>query len=230
MKYNPVAKRRLNNSPWRGYPLTTMTGFTLLEIIISIGILVVILTIIYGTFNSSMRAFTVMENLGDAYGQARLVLNRLSEEIGNIYVSKNNSNTGTGLLGEDGEQDDLPFDSLHFTSLSHVRWVKDSRESELCEIGYYLERDPEMEKSFFFRREDWNVDGTLEEGGIALELAEGVDGLNFRYYDGEEWVDEWDSEARKGLPKAIEVVLLMSDPSQKRIAFSNIIPVPIAGR
>lgn len=230
MKYNPVPKRRLNNSPWRGYPLTTMTGFTLLEIIISIGILVVILTIIYGTFNSSMRAFTVMENLGDAYGQARLVLNRLSEEIGNIYISKNNSNTGTGLLGEDGEQDDLPFDSLHFTSLSHVRWVKDSRESELCEIGYYLERDPEMEKSFFFRREDWNVDGTLEEGGIALELAEGVDGLNFRYYDGEEWVDEWDSKARNGLPKAIEVVLLMSDPSQKRIAFSNIIPVPIAGR
>ncbi|NIS60473.1 MAG: hypothetical protein GTO13_07200 [Proteobacteria bacterium] len=230
MKYNPVPKRRLSNSPWRGSPLTTMTGFTLLEIIISIGILVVILTIIYGTFNSSMRAFTVMENLGDAYGQARLILNRMSEEIGSVYLSKNNSNPGTGLLGEDGEQDDLPFDSLHFTSLSHVRWVKDSRESELCEIGYYLEKDPETEKSFFFRREDWNVDGTLQEGGVVLEMAEGVDGLNFRYYDGEEWVDEWDSKARNGLPKAIEVVLLMSDQSQKRIAFSNVIPVPMAGR
>ncbi len=230
MKYNPVPERRLNNSPWRDSPLTTVTGFTLLEIIISVGILAVILTLIYGTFNSSMRAFAVMENLGDAYGQARLVLNRMSEEIGSIYLSKNNSNMGTGLLGEDGEEDDLPFDSLHFTSLSHVRWVKDSRESELCEIGYYLETDRETEKSFLFRREDWNVDGTLEEGGVALELAEGIDGLNFRYHDGAEWVDEWDSKARDGLPKAIEVILLMKDPNQKRIRFSNIIPIPIAGR
>jgi hypothetical protein len=87
-----------------------------------------------------------------------------------------------------------------------------------------------MEKSFLFRREDWNVDGTLEEGGIALELAEAIDGLNFRFYDGEEWVDEWDSKAKNGLPKAIEVVLLMSDVRLKRIAFSIIIPVPMAGR
>jgi hypothetical protein len=72
----------------------------------------------------------------------------------------------------DKDEDDLPFDSLHFTSLSHIRWIKDSRESELCEIGYFLERNQEMEKSFLFRREDWNVDGTLEEGGIALEQKE----------------------------------------------------------
>lgn len=218
----------MNNSPWEGSPLTTMTGFTLLEIIISIGILAVILTTIYGAFNSSMRAFTVMENPGDAYGQARLVLNRMSEEIGSIYFAGKNPNTG--LLGEDRDEDDLPFDSLHFTSLSHIRWVKDSRESELCEIGYYLETDREREKTFLFRREDWNVDGALEEGGITLELAEGIDGLNFRYYDGEEWVDDWDSKGRNGLPKAIEVVLLVEDPSRKRIAFSSIITVRTAGR
>ncbi len=170
-----------------------------------------------------------MENRGDAYGQARLVLNRMSEEIASIYFSTSEK-SNTGLLGEDRDEYDLPADSLHFTSLSHVRWVRDSKESELSEIGYYLETDRETETSFLFRREDWNVDGTLEEGGMALELAEGIDGLNFRYHDGEEWVDDWDSEARKGLPKAIEVVLLMSDVRLERIAFSIIIPVPMAGR
>ncbi len=194
----------------------------------SVAILVVILTIIYGTFNSSMRAFTTIENRGDAYGQARLVLNRMSEEIESIYRSDENPNTG--LLGEDREEYDLPFDSLHFTSLSHIRWVRDSKESELAEIGYYLETDREMEKTFLFRREDWNADGTLEEGGIALEFAEGIDGLNFRYHDGAEWVEDWDSKTRNGLPKAIEVILLMSDVRRERIAFSVIIPVPMAGR
>ena len=206
----------------------TMTGFTLLEIMISIGILVVILTIVYNTFNSSIRAFTTIDEHGDAYGEARGVLNRMSKEIGSIYMSGDNLNTG--LLGEDRDEDDLPFDSLHFTSLSHIRWVKDSRESELCEIGYFLETDREREQTFLFRREDWNVDGTLEEGGIALELAEGVDGLNFRYYDGEEWLDEWDSKAQGVLPKAIEVVLLVEDPNGNRIPLSNIITVRMAGR
>jgi general secretion pathway protein J len=202
------------------------TGFTLLEVVISVGILAVILTIVYNTFNSSMKAFTAMENQGDAYAQARIVLNRMSEEIASIYFSAENPNTG--LLGEDRDEYDLPADSLHFTSLSHIRWVKDSRESELCEIGYYLEKDEET--GFLFRREDWNVDGTLEEGGITLELAEGIDGLNFRYYDGEEWVDEWDSRIKKGLPKAIEVELIIRDPRRTRITFRNKFTVPIAGK
>ncbi len=227
MHSNPLPQKGLSDPPASGSLLSTTAGFTLLEIVVSVGILVVILTIIYSTFNSSMKAFTAIEALGDAYGQARLVLNRMSEEIGSIYWSGANRNTG--LLGEDKDEDDLPFDSLHFTSLSHVRWVRDSRESELCEIGYYLETDREMEKAFLFRREDWNVDETLEEGGITLELAEGIDGLNFRYYDGEEWVDDWDSKAKGGLPKAIEVVLLMRDARLKRIAFSTIILTPIVG-
>ena len=228
MHSNPLPQKGLSDPPASGSLLSTTAGFTLLEIVVSVGILVVILTIIYSTFNSSMKAFTAIEALGDTYGQARLVLNRMSEEIGSIYWSDANPNTG--LLGEDKDEDDLPFDSLHFTSLSHVRWVRDSRESELCEIGYYLETDREMEKSFLFRREDWNVDETLEEGGLTLELAEGIDGLNFRYYDGEEWVDDWDSKAKGGLPKAIEIVLLVRDPTRKRIAFSSIITVPMAGR
>jgi general secretion pathway protein J len=204
-------------------------GFTLLEVVISVGILAVILTIVYNTFNSSMKAFTAMENEGDAYAQARIVLARMEEEIASIYISDiSDEKNKTGLLGEDRDEYDLPADSLHFTSLSHIRWTKDSRESELCEIGYYLEKDEET--GFLFRREDWNVDGTLEEGGRPLELAEGVDGLNFKYYDGNEWVDEWDSRIKKGLPKAIEVELIMRDPRRKRITFRNIFKVHIAGK
>jgi general secretion pathway protein J len=225
-----IHRRGLKDLPVRGFSLPTTAGFTLLEILISIGILVVILTMIYGAFNSSLKAFSAMETRGDAHGQARLTLSRMSEEIASMYLAKEDPNTATGLLGEDGDEDDLPADNLHFTSLSHIRWAKDSRESELCEIGYFLEKDRDTEKSFLFRREDWNVDGNLQEGGVTLELAEGVAGLNFRYHDGEEWFDDWDSKARNGLPKAIEVVLLMSEPSQERIAFSSIIPVPVAGK
>ena len=228
MDYLPLEQRRLQRSSLKCLPLSATSGFTLLEVVISVGILVVILTVIYNTFNSSLKVYTEIETRGDAYAQARVVLNRISEEIGSTYLLRENRNTG--LLGEDKDEDDLPCDSLNFTSLSHVRWVRDSKESELCEVGYYLEKDEETGESFLFRREDWNVDGTLEEGGRSLELAEGVDAINFRYYDGGEWVDDWDSRIKGGLPKAIEVVLVMRDPRRERIAFSCIVPVPMAGR
>lgn len=216
--------------PLRKYPpRLSLTGFTLLEVVISVAILAVIMTIVFSTFNSSMKAFTAIENQGSAYAGARIVLSRISEEIGSIYWSED-PKSNTGLIGGDEEEYDLPFDSLHFTSLSHIRWAKDSNESELCEIGYYLVKDEGTGESFLFRREDWNVDGTIEEGGTTLELAEGVDGLNFRYYDGEEWVDDWDTRTKGGLPKAIEVVLLMSDPILERIAFASTFLIPIAGR
>ena len=223
-----LERKRPQRSPLKHLPMAATRGFTLLEVVISVGILVVILTIVYNTFNSSIKAFTAMENQGDAYARARIVLNRMSEEIASIYFSPQNRNTG--LVGEDKDDDDLPADALHFTSLSHIRWVKDSKESELCEIGYYLEKDEDTRESFLFRREDWNVDGTLEEGGNPLEMAEGVDGLNFRYYDGDEWLDEWDSRIKGDLPKAIEVVLVMRDPRRTRITFSSILSIPIAGR
>jgi general secretion pathway protein J len=224
----PLEQGGPQRSPLKYPPLSTKAGFTLLEVVIAVGILVVILTVVYNTFNSSMKAFTEMETRGDAYAQARVVLNRMSEEIGSIYMSAENRNTG--LLGEDREEDNLPFDSLHFTSLSHVRWTRDSKESELCEIGYYPEKDEGTGESFLLRREDWNVDGTLEEGGRPMELAEGVDGINFRYNDGQEWADEWDSRIKGGLPTAVEILLVMSDPRRKRITFSSIVPIAMAGK
>jgi len=224
----PLGEGELQRSRLRCDGLSAARGFTLLEVVISVAILAVILTIVYNAFNSSMKAFSAMETQGDAYAQARVVLNRICGEIGSAYWSPTNPNTG--LIGADEEEDDLPFDSLHFTSCSHFRWAKDSKESDLCEIGYYLEKDAETGESLLFRREDWNMDGTLEEGGRPLELAEGVDGLNFRYYDGEEWADDWDSRIKGGLPMAIEVVLILRDPRRTRIAFSSIIPIHTAGR
>ncbi len=42
---------------------------------------------------------------------------------------------------------------------------------------------------------------------VAAPLAEEVAGLEFRYFDGTEWVYEWDSSERQGLPVAVEIAI-----------------------
>jgi uncharacterized membrane protein YgcG len=47
----------------------------------------------------------------------------------------------------------------------------------------------------------------------AEPLAPEVVGLQFRYFDGFEWFTEWNSQARNGLPMAIEIALVIADPT-----------------
>jgi type II secretory pathway pseudopilin PulG len=68
------------------------------------------------------------------------------------------------------------------------------------------------------------VEGDLYGLSTAVETAEEMPQLNaakllarevfnvtFRYYDGAQWLEEWDSTARNELPKAIEIVLTLRD-------------------
>jgi len=45
-------------------------------------------------------------------------------------------------------------------------------------------------------------------------LAREVSGVQFRYFDGIAWQEEWDSTALNALPKAIEIVLTVRDDSE----------------
>jgi len=55
--------------------------------------------------------------------------------------------------------------------------------------------------------------GTLSnlQSGL-VPIAPEVLGLEFRYYDGTEWLDEWDSDDKGGLPLAVEVSLAVGRP------------------
>jgi hypothetical protein len=49
-----------------------------------------------------------------------------------------------------------------------------------------------------------NADDLLNEGQM---LAAEVTGLEFRYFDGTEWLPEWNSDERQGLPVAVEIAV-----------------------
>ena len=51
-------------------------------------------------------------------------------------------------------------------------------------------------------------------------LAREVANVTFRYYDGAQWLDEWDSTARNELPKSIEIILTIRDEQPASAAFA----------
>jgi len=61
-----------------------------------------------------------------------------------------------------------------------------------------------------------SVDLPVEDDGSLADAAEflapEVDSLSFRYFDGVDWQDEWDSQAQGAIPTAIEIVIGFAPP------------------
>ena len=55
-----------------------------------------------------------------------------------------------------------------------------------------------------------NIDGLMREEKL---LAPEVVGLQFQYFDGYQWLPEWDTEIMQGLPVAVEILLLLKSNS-----------------
>lgn len=59
-------------------------------------------------------------------------------------------------------------------------------------------------------------------------IAREVSSVTFRYFDGGQWLEEWDSTARNELPKAIEIVITLRDEQPTESLLSSDEPTPYA--
>jgi general secretion pathway protein J len=197
------------------------TGFTLIEVLLAMAILVVIMSVVYGSFSTAGRNVEQAEAARDETDLARTLLAKLTDDLTNAYFNPKmnmvNPNTSAnvnqtilyGKKAETGEgEDKMRHDSLSLTTLTN--WRKpDSKETELLEVGYFFKEKPDGSGYSLYRREkrELSADAPPLEGGVEYEITDRVEGLQFRYYNGTTWVDEWDTRTLPGLPKTVELAL-----------------------
>jgi len=213
---------------------STRRGFTLLEMLIAMTILAIVLTIAYRVFSSSYAALHRVDPDRDPFQTARVILDRMAEEIQSAYYRPGLSYTG--FLGENDTKDEAPWDSLTFSSLANFYWIKSVEginESDFLKIAYVLVEDQEerllmraQDPSFSTFEESAEDLGTADRG--VHQLADHVWGVDFRYLDGEEWLEEWNAQDRQRLPDAVEVKLILETAEGKRLSFYTVIPVGVS--
>jgi len=65
------------------------------------------------------------------------------------------------------------------------------------------------------------TDEDIPQVGASTLLAREVSSLQFRYFDGLSWQEQWDSTALNELPRAIEIVLTLRNQQSSGAAFSE---------
>lgn len=153
----------------------------------------------------------VDENINSA-AEIRFAANMLLKDLTNLYRDDNYQNTK--FIATTEELDDGSYTSyIVFYTVSRTKARIDQPEGDIYEVEYYLTKDEE--NSFLMRRQWPNPNNVLEPGGILTVIAENIEVFDIKYFDGEDWTDEWPEEMQS-LPQLAEVTLV-AKPSSKGV-------------
>ena len=192
-------------------------GLTLIEIVVALAIMALIGSIAAATLGTSIEGLNAMDEAGGSTRTARIAMRRITRALELTHMTKNRGAVNTYrtvFVGKDDGDEDL----LWFSTLSHHRKIRDSRQCDQTEITLFTEDDPDQDDAkVLFLRESPRIDQYPDKGGRPMPLARGVTRFDLRYLDGVtgEWLDEWDTEGADTpyrLPRAVQIVLELTSP------------------
>jgi general secretion pathway protein J len=197
-------------------------GFTLIEVLIAMGIVAVMAVMTIGSLSGIDRAASVAADQEARQAAARLALRRLGRELSMAFLSENFDTRRyrdplTLFVGRE--------DEVLFTTMAHVRLYRDAKESDQSIVEYKLESDPDHSgERALFRREKPRIDDEPDRGGHRDLVADHITALRLQYWDAKrkDWVREWTTrtvEHAKELPQRVRIELEMTLPDRRTEKF-----------
>lgn len=204
-------QQRPEASSWKGKP----SGFTLVEVLVTMTILGFIMLMIFGVLRLGLSAWAKGETLQGEYQKIRIASQLISRQIKSIVPYK--------IKASKAEGDYLAFEgragSLKFVSALPLK----ARQPEGFVFVIYDFKRNGKEKGALVLYEQKVLNKDFMEANPKEEtevtLIENLSDVRFEYYREEdpqknltaEWVGEWNAREEKELPKAIRVTFIQKE-------------------
>lgn len=123
-----------------------------------------------------------------------------------------------GFVSIDHTEVQIPFDEVAFTAVVRRPLSLAATASDLASVHYFLRGEDGHPGRFVLYRESVSslsgekIDLQAPDPEATSAIIGGVAGLRFRFFDGEEWVEEWSSIAGRNagkVPLGVEMILAL---------------------
>ena len=218
---------------------TKRPAFTLLEIIIALSMLVLILGSVYGAYAATTRSLAHFKPKHALQQQARVFLQRVTSEIRCCYAGNQDiSSQPLPINIRRGEKELLKqkdaslFVGIEVSSgqsflqfvTSAVTSKQDNSLGGLAIVEYMFDESTNT----LSRRKRRYVDGFEDDNDNYdwFVVLENVQEITVEYFDGKEWLKEWDSNDMKGLlPKAVGISLVLQTEDIGPLSFISTVRI-----
>jgi len=195
------------------------SGFTLLELVVTLTILGFVLVMVLGLLRLGVTSWERGEAKADHYQKQRIVLNLLSQQVKSSFPYK--------IKAQKAEGDYIGFlgarDSLRFVSTFSITA---KRPEGLVFVIYRVEEGQDSEKLLkVFEKRVLNKDFMEEtpEEEKFLTLLGDLSEFGFEYFqEGEEeeevgeWVESWDGKDKRELPRQMRMIAKWGGEKKER--------------
>ena len=193
---------------FRQYSISS--GFTLLELLISLTIIGLILVIVFGALRIGARAWEKGEKDVETHQIQRIVLDNMKRQIASTCLRE--------IMSEDQKEVFFRGDRESMEFMSRLPMVPTTR-SGMVYVKYVVREEEGgekkrlmlHEKDVVFLEKEKDIDD-LDEADF-FELIPGAEGIEFEYLKGPEdkdgdpeWQETWDPDRDTGIPLAVKII------------------------
>jgi general secretion pathway protein J len=189
-------------------------GFTLLELLVALALLVILSGALYGTYFSLIRGREMAVAKMDERRELTDTLDRLHRELSAAFYSKGNNRLH--FVVEDRDYFGKPASTLDFTAIASPSGSSVPASDQVQLIYKTVERDKKLllarQVKDLYVTVDPRQDPQMKElEGFLVECSA----------DGAKWVRTWDDKSNGNLPKYVRITLMLK-AGEKTENFSTI--------
>ncbi|MGB8411213.1 MAG: type II secretion system protein GspJ [Candidatus Binatus sp.] len=205
-------------------------GFTLIEMMLAIGVLALILAMLASSFHTIAQSKVHAEGRLMVDREGRALLWQLSKELSNA-VQTPYAPSHVALLGNGHMGNGLPIDTITMSTFSagHRRALIGMTPENI--VTYSLTPNAAQQGWYLLQRSQQSGLLTSAAAAQSMVLADNVLSLHIRYFDGQNWGESWDSSSMvqgSQLPIAVAIQIQMAAPGGRVMDFATQVTVPMA--
>jgi prepilin-type N-terminal cleavage/methylation domain-containing protein len=183
------------------------TGFTLIEILISLTLLTIVLGAVYSSFFSVQSVLERFDNVSLKYQETRTALDIMRREIESALQKNSHANKdaedSTAFVIKDRDIVGKNISELDLTAFSF-------KGSGLNTISYYVEeKDGKLN---LFKKE---APSGMKSREYSVEIIEGIEGFTVETFFNNQWVKTWDTANSGNLRGIVRVSIEFDDNGKK---------------